>query len=375
MTRPILYIGLDVHADSISIATAEASREGEVRTYGKISGDLRALDSVLHKLGQPGKELRACYEAGPAGFVIARHLTKKGIACLVAAPSLIPKAKGDKIKTDRRDALMLTRLHRAGELTAVHVPDAVDESVRDLCRARTDAVDDKRRAMCQLKAFLLRHGHRIAGKAPWSEARMRTLRSITLALPAMGIVLEESIQAIEAAHQRIARLEQQMENVLGTWEQAPVVRALMGLRGVRVVSAMILVSELGDIHRFAHPRQLMAYLGLVPSESSSGGKRRVGGLTKTGNAHARWLINESAQHYRLSPKVSANLSKRQEGIGQEHRAEVRRISWKCQQRLYDKGRQMAGRLKMRQKVQIALARELCGFVWAVMKAVQPVTGS
>ena len=145
----------------------------------------------------------------------------------------------------------------------------------------------------------------------------------------------------------------------------------MGLRGVRVVFAMILVSELGDIHRFAHPRQLMAYLGLVPSESSSGGKRPVGGLTKTGNAHAWWLINESARHYRLPPKVSASLSKRQEGIGKEHRAEVRRISWKCQQRLYDKGRRLAGRLKMRQKVQIALARELCGFVWAVMKAVQP----
>ena len=173
MTRPILYLGLDVHADSISSATADAVREGAVRTYGKIPGDLRALDAVLTKPGHSGKELRVCYEAGPSGFVIARHLTKKGIACVVAAPSLIPKGKGDKIKTDRRDAIMLTRLHRAGELTAAQVPDAVDESVRDLCRARTAAVDDKRRAMCRLKAFLLRHGHRITGNAPWSEARMR----------------------------------------------------------------------------------------------------------------------------------------------------------------------------------------------------------
>jgi transposase len=227
--------------------------------------------------------------------------------------------------------------------------------------------------MCQLKAFLLRHGHRIADKTPWSEARMRSLRGISLPLPAMDIVLEEYIQAVQAAHERIARLEEQMEKVLETWAQAPVVRALMGLRGFRIVSAMIVVSELGDIHRFAHPRQLMAYLGLVPGESSSGGKRHVGGLTKTGNSHLRWLINESAQHYRLAPKISADLSKRQEGIAREHRDEVRRIAWKCQIRLHAKGRQMAGRLKMRQKVQIALARELCGFVWAVMKAVQPVT--
>lgn len=369
--KTVLYIGLDVHAESISIATADAGRDGEVRTYGRIPNELRALDTALRKLGHPDKELRVCYEAGPTGFVIARHLSKKGIVCLLAAPSLIPKGKGDKIKTDRRDALMLARLHRAGELTAVHVPDAVDESVRDLCRARTDAVDDKRRSMCRLKAFLLRHGHRLSDQAPWGESRMRTLRAITLALPAMGMVLEESIQAIEAAHQRIARLEERMEKVLETWEQAPVVRALMGLRGFRMVSAMIMVCELGDIHRFAHPRQLMAYLGLVPSEASSGGKRRVGGLTKTGNAHARWLINESAQHYRLPPKVSRQLSKRQEDIAKEHREEVRRISWKCQLRLHAKGRQLAGRLKMRQKVQIALARELCGFVWAVMKTAQP----
>lgn len=371
MSKPILYIGLDVHAESISIAIAEAGRNGEIRSYGKIPNDLRALDTALRKTGHPDKELRVCYEAGPTGFVIARHLAKKGIAGLVAAPSLIPKGKGDKIKTDRRDALMLARLHRAGELTAVHVPDAVDESIRDLCRARTDAVDDKRRATCRLKSFLLRHGHRSTDKAPWSEARMRTLRKIALPHPAMGIVFEEYIQTIEAAHQRIERLEKQMETALADWPQAPVVRALMGMRGFRLVSAMITVSELGDIHRFAHPRQLMAYLGLVPSESSSGGKRSQGGLTKTGNAHLRWLINESAQHYRVAPKISIGLGKRQEEISPAHRREVKRIAWKCQHRLYEKGRKLAGRLVMRQKVQIALARELCGFVWAIMKVAQP----
>lgn len=373
INKTVLYMGLDVHAESISIATADSSRDGEVRTYGRIPNDLRALDTVLRKLGHPDRELRVCYEAGPTGFVIARHLAKRGIACLLAAPSLIPKGKGDKIKTDRRDALMLARLHRAGELTAVHIPDAIDESIRDLCRARTDAVDDKRRATCRLKAFLLRHGIRLNNNTPWSEARMRTLRQLTLTLahPAMAMVLEETIQAIDAAHQRIVRLEKRMEEALETWTQAPVVRALMGLRGFQTVAAMITVSELGDIHRFAHPRQLMAYLGLVPSESSSGEKRRTGGLTKTGNAHLRWLINESAQHCRLPPKVSPRLSKRQEDIPKEHREEVKKISWKCQDRLYTKGRQLSGRLKMRQKIQIALARELCGFIWAIMKTVQP----
>ena len=371
MNTTILYIGLDVHAESINIATADSARDGEIRSHSRIPTDLRALDTVLRKLGHPDKELRVCYEAGPTGFVLARHLAKKGIACLLAAPSLIPKGKGDKIKTDRRDALMLARLHRAGELTAVHIPDATDESIRDLCRARTDAVDDKRRATCQLKSFLLRHGHRRTDKAPWSEARMRTLRKTVFPLPAMGIVFEEYIQAIDAAHQRIARLEKQMEDLLATWVQAPVVRALMGLRGFRLVSAMITVSELGCIHRFAHPRQLMAYLGLVPSEASSGGKRRQGGLTKTGNSHLRWLINESAQHYRLPPKISIGLGKRQEDIDPGHRREVKIIAWKCQHRLYEKGKKLAGRLVMRQKVQIALARELCGFVWAIMKVAQP----
>jgi transposase len=371
MMKTILYIGLDVHAESINIATAEAGRDGEVRSHSRISNDLRALDTVLRKLGHPDKELRVCYEAGPTGFVIARHLAKKGISCLLAAPSLIPKGKGDKIKTDRRDALMLARLHRAGELTAVHIPDAVDESIRDLCRARTDAVDDKRRATCQLKSFLLRHGYRQSGKAPWSEGHMRTLRRIALPLPAMNTVLEEYIQAVDAGHQRITRLEHHMELLLATWAQAPVVRALMGLRGFRLVSAMITVSELGDIHRFASPRQFMAYLGLVPSEASSGGQRRQGSLTKTGNSHLRWLFNESAQHYRLPPRISIGLARRQEEIHAIHRREVKQISWKCQHRLYDKGKKLAGRLVMRQKVQISLARELCGFVWAIMKVVQP----
>ena len=371
MKKEILYVGLDVHADSVSVAIAEGSRDGEVRSYGKISNDLHAVDKLLRKLAGQDKELRVCYESGPFGFALARHLRKKDIECMVAAASLIPKAKGDKIKTDRRDARQLARLYRAGELTAVHVPAAVDETIRDVCRARTDAVDDKRRALCRLKAFFLRHGHRLTPNIKWSEAYARTLRAKAFPLPAMNIVLEEYIQAVEAAHQRILRLEKHMEGLLEDWNQTPVVRALMGLRGFRLVSAMIVVSELGDIHRFAHPRQLMAYLGLVPSEASSGERRRLGGITKAGNGHLRWIINESAQNYRLPPRISPDLSRRQQAIAVEHREVVKNISWKCQERLHTKGRRLAGRLKMRQKIQIALARELAGFVWAVMKAVQP----
>ena len=371
MTKAILYVGLDVHAASISAAVAESGRDGEVRLAGKIAGDLHAVDKLLARLGHPGKELHVCYEAGPCGFVLARHLRQKGIACTVVAPSLTPRGKGDKIKTDRRDAQMLARLHRAGELTAVHVPDPDDEAVRDLCRARTDAVQDMRRARAQMQAFLLRNGHHAACKGAWSEAAKRTLRKLGLRHPAMGVVLEESIGAIDAAEQRIARLEKAMEEHCETWTQKPVVQALTGLRGFRLISGMIVASELGDIHRFAHPRKLMAYLGLVPGEDSSGTSRRLGSVTKTGNAHLRWLINESAQHYRLPPKVSVALSARQQAIPVRHRAKVKEISWKCQQRLHQKGRRLTGRGKMRQKIQIALARELCGFVWAVMKTVQP----
>jgi transposase len=266
---------------------------------------------------------------------------------------------------------MLARLHRAGELTAVHIPDERDEAIRDLCRARTDAVQDLRSGRNQLKAFLLRNGHRYGETTAWSAAHMRYLRELVLPHAAMKVVLEEYLQCIDAAAERILRLEVHMKALLAEWHLAPVVNALMGFRGYQTVAAMITVSELGDIHRFAHPRQLMAYLGLVPSESSSGGSRSQGSITKCGNGHLRWIFNESAQHYRLPPKVSRELSLRQEAIPKAHRKEVQEISWRCQNRLYERGRKLAARGKTRQKVQIALARELSAFVWEVMRAVMP----
>ena len=369
--QEVLYLGLDVHAENIAVALAEAGRDGEVRNYGEIPNTFHSVEKLLRKLGHPDKELRVCYEAGPCGFVLARFLKKKGIACDVIAPSLTPKGSGDKIKTDRRDARMLARLHRAGELTAVHVPDERDEAIRDLCRARTDAVQDQRSARHQLKAFLLRNGYRYGEKSSWTAAHMRYLRELILPHPAMKIVLEEYLQCIDATAERIDRLEVHMQALLDEWHLKPVVLALMGFKGYQIVAAMITVSEIGDIHRFPHPRQLMAYLGLVPSESSSGGSRAQGTITKCGNGHLRWIFNECAQHYRLPPKVSQELTTRQEAIPKTHRRQVIEISWRCQNRLHERGRKLAARGKTRQKAQIAMARELAAFVWEVMRAVMP----
>ena len=371
MSKEVFYLGFDVHAENIAVAIAEAGRDGEVRNYGEIPNAFHSVEKLLRKLGHPDKELRICYEAGPCGFVLARFLKKKGIACDVIAPSLTPKGSGDKIKTDRRDARMLARLHRAGELTAVHIPDERDEAIRDLCRARTDAVQDQRSGRNQLKAFLLRNGYRYGEKTSWSAAHMRYLRELILPHPAMKIVLEEYLQCIDAAAERIERLEVHMKALLEEWHLKPVVLALMGFKGYQTVAAMITVSEIGDIHRFPHPRQLMAYLGLVPSESSSGGSRAQGTITKCGNGHLRWIFNECAQHYRLPPKISQELTTRQEAIPKAHRRQVIEISWRCQNRLHERGRKLAARGKTRQKAQIAMARELSAFVWEVMRAVMP----
>ncbi|HEV2717639.1 MAG TPA: IS110 family transposase, partial [Terriglobales bacterium] len=291
---------------------AEGGRNGEVRDYGMVGGSLIALERALRKLKELGIELHCVYEAGPCGFVIYRRLKQIGIDCEVVAPSLIPRKPGERIKTNRRDAIKLARSHRAGELTPVHVPDARDEAIRDLCRARTDAVRDQRRSRQQLKALLLRLGYHYTGKSSWTEAHLRYLRELEMTHPAQKIVLEEYLIAIGQAGERIARLGEQIQLQVATWRMKSAVEALMAMRGIQLIAASVLVSELGDLRRFAHPRQLMAYLGLVSSENSTGNSRHQGAITKCGNTHARWFLIECAQHYALPPKVSKELSKRQQ---------------------------------------------------------------
>ena len=361
-----LYLGLDVHKDSIVIAIAEPGRNGEIRIFGTITNDLQALEKALNRIrkAHPGATLEITYEAGPCGFGIARRLKQLKVSCLVAAPSLIPKQPGSPFKTDKRDARGLARLLRAGELTGVYVPEPTDEAIRDLCRARTDAVDDHRRCRHRLKGFLLRHGFRYHGKANWSQPHMRYLRELVLPHPAMKTILEEYLQGIDAAHNRVERIEASMLTLLETWRLKPAVEALMAFRGFQLVASMITVSELGDIHRFEHPRQLMTYLGLVPTESSSGPHQRLGSISRCGNAHQRWLLTECAEHYAIPPKISKELSRRQEGQPQA----VRDLSWKAQNRLHTRFVRLLARRLQRNKAKIAVARELCGFVWALLRA-------
>jgi transposase len=330
-----------------------------------VGGSLIALERALRKVKKPGVELHCAYEAGPCGFVIYRRLKKLSIDCVVVAPSLVPRKPGERIKTNRRDAIKLARCHRAGELTAVYVPDARDEAIRDLCRARTDAVRDQRRSRQQLKALLLRLGYHYTGKSSWNEAHLRYLRELEMTHPAQKVVLEEYLIAVSQAGERIARLTSQIELHVATWRMKPAVEALMAMRGMQLIAASVLLSELGDLSRFDHPRQLMAYLGLVSREESSGDSQRRGAITKCGNTHARWFLIECAQHYALPPKVSKELSKRQ-----EHQPEpIKQLSWKAQTRLYRRFWALMQRGLLRQKAVVAVARELSGFIWALMRQV------
>lgn len=362
----MMFVGLDVHKDSIDVALAPDGRE-EVRAYGKIPGDLDAVDKLFHKLSIPHSRYRVVYEAGPCGYALYRHLTRKGIECAVVAPSMIPKRPGDRIKTDRRDAIKLARSYRAGDLKGVYVPSSEDEAIRDLTRAREDAVVAHKRARQQLGALLLRQNIRYTGGTPWTQAHKHWISRLTMPHPVQQIVFQEYMSAIDEAHQRVERITGQIREATESWRLAPVARALQGLRGVSLISAASILAELGDLTRFDKPRQLMAFLGLVPSQHSTGPHQRMGAITKTGNSHARRMLVESAWAYRFPAKVARDLTKRQENLPQS----VCEISWRAQMRLCRKYRKLAARGKIKQVITTAVARELIGFMWAIAREVQP----
>jgi transposase len=366
MEQTITYVGLYVHKDTIAIALAEPGIRGEVREYGKIANTPAALGTLVAKLARRGRALRFCYEAGPCGYGIQRQLTTAGHDCVVVAPSLIPRKPGERIKTDRRDANNLAKLHRAGELTAVWIPDPAHEAIRDLVRARQAAVRTVRQARQQLSGFLLRHGHHY-NRPAWTLMHRRWLAGLRFEHAVHHIVLEDAIAAVEAATARRDRLEAQIEAALADWSLAPVVRALQALRGMALVAAATLVAELGDITRFDNPRQLMAYLGLVPSEHSSGRTRRQGGITKAGNGAARRMLIEAAWSYRFPARISREQLLRQEALAKP----IRDTAWKAQVRLCRRYRKLAQAGKPPTVVTAAIARELSGFVWAIVKQAAP----
>jgi transposase len=365
LDKPITYVGLDVHKDTIAVALAEAGGGKEVREYGKITNTPTALKALATKLSRGGRRLLFCYEAGPCGYGIQRQLSLDGHDCVVVAPSLIPCKPGDRIKTDRRDAINLAKLHRAGELTPVWVPDPAHEAIRDLVRARLAAVRSLRQARQQLTSFLLRHGHHYHRPA-WTLMHRRWMAGLRFEQPAHHIVIEDCIAAVEAATVRRDRLEAHIEAALPDWSLAPVVRALQALRGMALVAAATMVAELGDITRFANPRQLMAYLGLVPAEHSSGAARRQGGITKAGNGAARRMLIEAAWSYRFPARISREQLLRQEGLAKP----IRDIAWKAQERLCRRYRKLARTGKSPAVVTTAIARELAGFAWAIAKHAQ-----
>jgi transposase len=360
---------MDVHKDAIAVAYVAQDHGAEVTYLGTIGTRQCDLDQLIRKMQSKAKHRIFIYEAGPCGYWLYRYLTQKGYDCWAVAPSLIPKKAGDRVKTARRDAVQLARLLRSGDLTPVYIPTVEDEAIRDRSRARADTLHDLKTAKFRLKAFVLRHDIRYTGRATWGPAHLRWLSEVVCPTPAQHIVFQESVRAVTEHAERLHRLAQARHEHVKAWRLYPVVQARQALRGVQLTVAVTLIAELGDLTRFDNPRQLMNYLGLTPSEYSSGERRRQGGITKTGNPHARRALVEGAWAYRDPATVSRHLPLRLEQLPKP----LQDISWKAQARLCKRDRQLSARGQHPNQVVVAIARELRAFRWALAKQVASTT--
>jgi transposase len=364
--RQIRYIGLDVHKATISAAIAEQS--GAPTSYGRIPNDPSAIRTLMTRLGGPQVELRVAYEAGPTGYALHRQLASMDIQCMVVAPSLIPKQPGNKVKTDRRDALKLARLLRSGDLTPVWIPDQAHEALRSLVRARADAKADQLRAKHRLSKFLLRQGcWPPIGVRNWSKRYFTWLHQLKFEQLPDRVVFGDYLAEVTAAGERVKRLEAALHECAQSSSQVALIRGLQAFRGIGFLSAVTLVAEAGDLRRFRTAPQFMAYAGIVPSESSSGGKQQRGSITKTGNSLLRHVLGEAAHHARQAPRVTSKVKQRQADVPPE----IIELAWRAQVRLHTRYRHLSARIGAL-KALTAIARELAGFIWAAGHIVQEV---
>lgn len=361
MKEKVRFLGMDVHAETIAVAIAEP--DGEIRSLGIIANRMESIRKLIKKLG-PVEQVKACYEAGPTGYVVYWQLAELGVQCEVIAPTLVPIKAGDRVKTDRRDAERLARSYRSGDLTAVWVPDAGSEALRDLVRARESAKQDQLRARHRLGKFLLRSGQRpAAGVKAWTQIYMVWVRQLRFEQVAQEATRQDYLHEVEHMAERVVRLEQAIAEAvkLASPEIQEVVKGLQALRGIAQISAVTIAAELGNISRFEGARKLMGYSGAVPSENSSGKRISRGSITKSGNAHLRRIVGEAAWSYRLRPAVGPGLRKRQEGVQEP----IKEIAWKAQQRLHKRYCKLAAAGKDQRKIITAVGRELLGFIWAI----------
>jgi transposase len=361
MEEKVRFLGLDVHAETIAVAIAEP--DGEVRSLGTIPNRAESIRKMIKKLG-PAEKLRACYGADPTGYVVYWQLAELGVPCEVVAPTLVLVKAGDRVKTDRRDAEKLARCHRAGDLTAVWVPDEGCEALRDLVRVREAAKQDQTRARHRLSKFLLRAGQRPpSGVRPWTRPYLIWVATLRFSQIAQEATRQDYLHEVEHMRERVKRLEEAIRNAVKLASPAlqQVVNDLQALRGIADISAVTIATELGQVSRFASARQLMGYCGVVPSEVSSGKRTSRRGITKTGNAHLRRIVIEAAWSYRRPLCIWYGLRRRQESISEE----AKEIAWKAQDRLHKRYRKLGAAGKDNRKIAPAIARELLGFIWAI----------